>query len=178
MDVNRALTGNGLSGLGASVPDHGGTTGLPFPPAIVPEHAFTATQWGMLAFLLSEVAFFGTLITTYVTFMGQDTVGPTPREVLSLPLVLMTTACLLASSGTIHLAEGWLQQGRHGARFGPQQRTEQFHVLLLHCVIGRTVYKINVQPAVVVVVQQGDARTDRLQNELLPGSPHDALPLG
>jgi cytochrome c oxidase subunit 3/cytochrome o ubiquinol oxidase subunit 3 len=64
----------------------------------------TAAQWGMLAFLLSEVALFSTLIVTYLTFMGQDRVGPTPREALSLPLALATTICLLSSSVTIHLA--------------------------------------------------------------------------
>jgi cytochrome c oxidase subunit 3 len=92
--------------------DHGGTTGLPFPPAIAPEKTLNAAQWGMLAFLLSEVAFFGTLITAYLAYLGHDTAGPTPREALSLPLVLGTTFCLLASSGTIHLADGLLHKGR------------------------------------------------------------------
>ena len=64
----------------------------------------TAAQWGMLAFLLSEVAFFSTLIVTYLSFMGEDRVGPTPREALSLPLVIATTICLLSSSVTIHFA--------------------------------------------------------------------------
>jgi cytochrome c oxidase subunit III len=63
-----------------------------------------AAQWGMLAFLLSEVALFSTLIVTYVTFMGQDRIGPTPGEALSLPFALATTMCLLSSSVTIHLA--------------------------------------------------------------------------
>lgn len=96
----------------ASTADHGGTTGLPFPPAVSPEKTLDATQWGMLAFLLSEVAFFGTLITAYVAYIGQDTAGPRPGDVLSLPLVLVTTLCLLASSGTIHLADRRLHQGR------------------------------------------------------------------
>jgi cytochrome c oxidase subunit 3 len=64
----------------------------------------TAAQWGMLAFLLSEVALFSTLIVTYLTFMGQDRVGPTPAEALSLPLAIATTMCLLSSSVTVHLA--------------------------------------------------------------------------
>jgi cytochrome c oxidase subunit 3 len=92
--------------------DHGGTTGLPFPPAVAPEKTLDAVQWGMFAFLVSEAAFFGTLITAYVAYIGQDTAGPTPREVLSLPLVFVTTLCLLASSGTIHLADHRLRQGR------------------------------------------------------------------
>ena len=43
----------------------------------------------MVAFLVSEVAFFSTLIVVYLTFLGKDTVGPTPREALSLPLVIV-----------------------------------------------------------------------------------------
>lgn len=75
------------------------------PPPIVPYAGLDAASWGMLAFLVSEAAFFGTLVMTYLSFIGQQTVGPEPREVLSLPLVIGTTCCLLASSGTIHLAE-------------------------------------------------------------------------
>jgi cytochrome c oxidase subunit 3 len=93
---------------------HEGTTGLPFPPAVAPEHALNPAQWGMLAFLVSEVAFFGTLITAYVAYLGHDTAGPTPREALSLGLVIGTTVCLLVSSGTIHLADGRLHQDRLG----------------------------------------------------------------
>ena len=75
------------------------------------ERTLGAAQWGMIAFLVSEVAFFSTLITAYLTFLGQDKVGPTPREALSLGLVLVTTACLLASSATIHQAERLLRRG-------------------------------------------------------------------
>ena len=56
----------------------------------------------MLAFLLSEVAFFSTLIVAYITFLHADDSGPKPT-VLSLPLVIGTTLCLIASSVTIHL---------------------------------------------------------------------------
>jgi cytochrome c oxidase subunit III len=78
---------------------------VPPPPIIQPEHALTTRQWGMLGFLLSEVSIFSTLIVTYLFYLGKDTVGPTPAEALSLSLVLCTTACLLASSATIHKAE-------------------------------------------------------------------------
>jgi cytochrome c oxidase subunit III len=70
-----------------------------------------ARQWGMVAFLVSEAAFFSTLIVVYLTFLGRDTVGPTPRKALSLPLVIFTTICLLSSSGTIHRAEKYLEVG-------------------------------------------------------------------
>ena len=88
---------------------------LPVPPDISPERTLTATQWGMASFLLSEVAFFGTLIPTYVAFMGKDIVGPTPAEALSMPLVIVATICLLGSSAVIHLAERSLEHGRQQA---------------------------------------------------------------
>jgi len=81
------------------------------PPPVVPERTLSPGQWGMLSFLLSEVAIFGTLIVTYLFYRGKDVVGPTPAEALSLPLALCTTACLLASSVTIHLAERALEWG-------------------------------------------------------------------
>jgi len=69
-------------------------------------------QWGMLAFLLSEVAFFTTLIVVYISYLHRDRVGPTPAEALSLPLVIGTTICLLSSSVVIHLAGMALERGR------------------------------------------------------------------
>jgi cytochrome c oxidase subunit 3/cytochrome o ubiquinol oxidase subunit 3 len=69
----------------------------------------------MLSFLVSEVAIFGTLIVTYLFYLGKDVVGPTPAQALTLPLVLGTTACLLGSSGTIHQAERTLERGAQGS---------------------------------------------------------------
>jgi len=86
---------------------------LPIPPDALAEETLTAPEWGMASFLLSEVAFFSTLIVTYVTFLGKDLVGPTPREALSLPLVFGTTACLLSSSVVIHAAERALERNEH-----------------------------------------------------------------
>ena len=75
-----------------------------------------APEWGMISFLVSEVALFSTLIVVYLSYLGRDTVGPTPAEALSLPLVVCTTLCLLSSSVTIHLAERASRLGNH-ARF-------------------------------------------------------------
>ena len=58
----------------------------------------------MISFLVSEAAFFATLVVAYVTFLGKDKVGPTPSQALSLFLVVCTTLVLLSSSVTIHLA--------------------------------------------------------------------------
>jgi cytochrome c oxidase subunit III len=87
-------------------------TNLAVTPPISPERTLSPAQWGMVSFLLSEVAFFSTLIVTYVAFMGKDIVGPTPAEALSLPLVIVSTICLLSSSFVIHLAEKSLEHGQ------------------------------------------------------------------
>jgi cytochrome c oxidase subunit 3/cytochrome o ubiquinol oxidase subunit 3 len=85
---------------------------LPAPP-VIPQGApqLSAAQWGVLAFLLSEVALFSTLIVTYIALLGPDRVGPTPAEALKLPLVLCTTVLLLSSSVSIHLAQHALRRG-------------------------------------------------------------------
>ncbi|MBX9581149.1 MAG: heme-copper oxidase subunit III [Gemmataceae bacterium] len=69
---------------------------------------------GMVCFLVSEAAFFSTLIMAYVIFLRHGSAGPTPAEALSLPLVLGNTACLLLSSVTVHLAERSLRKGNVG----------------------------------------------------------------
>jgi cytochrome c oxidase subunit 3/cytochrome o ubiquinol oxidase subunit 3 len=89
--------------------------GISADPLTTHHSPLTAQQWGLLSFLVSEVALFSTLIVTYVFYLGKDTVGPTPAAALSLSLVLCTTACLLASSGTVHQAERTL---RHGNQAG------------------------------------------------------------
>lgn len=102
--------------LPGAVGAHGASlAGMPQPP-----HATDAgqrlgpAQWGMISFLVSEVSLFSTLIVVYLSFVGRDTVGPTPAEALSLPLVICTTLCLLSSSLTIHLAEKALRSGAQG----------------------------------------------------------------
>ncbi len=73
--------------------------------------SLTPGQWGMISFLASEVAFFSTLIVTYIVSVDASGPEPTPA-ILSLPLVMGTTTCLLLSSLTIHLAESRLRQGQ------------------------------------------------------------------
>jgi len=99
-----------IAGTGGSASAEGqGANSHPSPPPIPHEPTLTPAQWGMLSFLLSEVAFFGTLLVTYIAFIGQDTVGPFPADVLSLGLVIGTSICLLSSSVAIHLAEKALE---------------------------------------------------------------------
>ena len=82
--------------------------------AIPPELSLTSYEWGMLGFLVSEAAFFCTLIVVYLAFLGAVQSGPTPA-ILSLPLVIAMTACLLSSSVTVHLAERSLRFGARSA---------------------------------------------------------------
>jgi cytochrome c oxidase subunit 3/cytochrome o ubiquinol oxidase subunit 3 len=89
-------------------------TGLAPMPHATPPASLTAQQWGMISFLVSEVALFGTLIVTYIFYLGRDVVGPTPAQALSLSLVVCTTACLLASSATVHVADRILGRGNRG----------------------------------------------------------------
>ncbi len=73
----------------------------------------TPGQAGMLAFLFSEVAFFGTLLMAYVFFLRKTMAcSPAPSEVFYLPLVIGATVCLLSSSVTVHLAESALHGGK------------------------------------------------------------------
>jgi cytochrome c oxidase subunit III len=110
---------------------------FPTPPAIKPERTLSPGQWGVVSFLVSEVALFSTLIVTYVYYLGKDVVGPTPAEALTLPLVLFTTACLLGSSGTIHVAERTLERGQQGGFIGWWAATIGLGVVFL----GGTAYE-------------------------------------
>jgi cytochrome c oxidase subunit 3/cytochrome o ubiquinol oxidase subunit 3 len=89
------------------------------PPPIAPETRLTGPQWGMITFLISEVAFFSTLIVAYLAYIGKDTSGPKPAQVFeSLRLVIVNTFCLLASSGTVHVADGAIRAGRVSSFLG------------------------------------------------------------
>jgi cytochrome c oxidase subunit 3/cytochrome o ubiquinol oxidase subunit 3 len=57
---------------------------------------------GMACLIIAESAIFTIFIVAYIYYLGKDTSGPTPRQVLDLPI--FTTLCLLSSSLTVHLA--------------------------------------------------------------------------
>lgn len=78
------------------------------------EPVFHAGRCGMLAFLASEVAFFGTLIVAYVKYLGADNGELTPARLLHLPTALVNTALLVSSSVTIAWAASALVAGRRG----------------------------------------------------------------
>jgi cytochrome c oxidase subunit III len=87
---------------------------LPMPPVVRRERTLSTGQWGMVSFLVSEVALFSTLVVTYLYYLSRDVVGPTPAEALSLSLVVCTTTCLLASSATVHVAVRTLEKRNLG----------------------------------------------------------------
>ena len=118
---------------------------FPTPPPVAAEARPDGHKVGMIVFFVSEVAFFSTLLMAYIIYMGQSGVPPTPAEVLSLPLVIGTTICLLSSSLTIHLAEkalrasnrtgfalGWTLTIILGALFLAGTGKEWFDLITVH----------------------------------------------
>jgi len=67
---------------------------------------------GMTCLILAEAAIFIIFIVAYVYYTGKSLSGPTPREVLTLPI--FTTICLLSSSLTVHFAVAALHAGKRG----------------------------------------------------------------
>jgi cytochrome c oxidase subunit 3/cytochrome o ubiquinol oxidase subunit 3 len=64
---------------------------------------------GMYALIAAEAAIFTIFVVAYLFYIGKSLSGPSPSEVLSLPILY--TVCLLSSSLTIHLAGKSLQGG-------------------------------------------------------------------
>jgi cytochrome c oxidase subunit I len=65
----------------------------------------------MWAFLGSECLLFGTLIATYMAYKGRSVVGPTPHQILNIPLTTLSTFDLLMSSLLMVLALAAVQRG-------------------------------------------------------------------
>jgi cytochrome c oxidase subunit I len=65
----------------------------------------------MWAFLGSECLLFGTLIATYMAYRGRSVTGPTPHQILNIPLTTLSTFDLLMSSLLMVLALAAVQRG-------------------------------------------------------------------
>ena len=63
------------------------------------------------AFIGSECLLFGSLISTYLVYKGRSLVGPTPHEILNIPLTSGSTFVLLMSSLMMVLALAAVQRG-------------------------------------------------------------------
>ena len=68
---------------------------------------------GMICLIIAESAIFTIFIAAYVFYIGKSWSGPTPREVLRVPIV--GTICLLSSSLTMHWAIAALRRSQMGA---------------------------------------------------------------
>ena len=76
------------------------------------ESAF-ARHCGDGCLITAEASIFTIFVVAYLYYLGRDTVGPTPKEVLEIPY--FGTVCLLSSSGFIMLAERAIEHGRMAA---------------------------------------------------------------
>ena len=65
---------------------------------------------GMSALIAGESAIFTIFVVAYVFYLGKSITGPTPQEVLEVPIV--GTICLLSSSFTIWRAERAIEEER------------------------------------------------------------------
>jgi cytochrome c oxidase subunit III len=70
----------------------------------------------MAALIIAESAIFTIFVVAYLYYVGKSLTGPTPREVLEVPIFY--TICLLSSSLTIHFAGRSLERARRGAFLG------------------------------------------------------------
>jgi cytochrome c oxidase subunit I+III len=77
---------------------------------VLPDH----NKAGILAFLFSEVGFFGTLILAYLYFYAHPQAGPGPKE-LDVPRTLIFSVCLFASSFTFWRSEVALHKQHRGS---------------------------------------------------------------
>jgi len=80
---------------------------------VLPDHNKT----GILAFIFSEVGFFGTLILAYLYFYAHPQAGPGPKG-LDVPRTLIFSVCLFASSLTFWRSEAALTKQRRGSMLG------------------------------------------------------------
>jgi cytochrome c oxidase subunit 3 len=71
---------------------------------------------GMFCLIGAESAIFTIFVVAYVFYLGKSISGPTPRDVLELPI--FNTVCLLSSSLTIHFAISALRKGKIGVFTG------------------------------------------------------------
>jgi cytochrome c oxidase subunit III len=64
----------------------------------------------VIGFIVAETSLFAVFVVAYLFYIGKSLSGPSPREVLELPIV--GTICLLSSSISVALATRALAAGR------------------------------------------------------------------
>lgn len=65
---------------------------------------------GIACLIIAESAIFIIFVVAYIYYIGKSLSGPTPHDVLELPIV--STICLLSSSITVHFAVHSLGHGK------------------------------------------------------------------
>jgi cytochrome c oxidase subunit 3 len=73
-------------------------------------HLPSKRRVGMSALITGESAIFTIFVVAYVFYLGKSLTGPTPQQVLEVPVV--GTICLLSSSVTIWRAEIAIEEER------------------------------------------------------------------
>ncbi len=88
---------------------------MPFshPERTVEWHLPSKRRVGMTALIIGECAIFTIFVVAYVFYMGKSLTGPTPAQVLEVPI--LATICLLSSSLTIWRAEKAIEDDRKGS---------------------------------------------------------------
>ena len=85
------------------------------------EHVREEGEWrlpsrgvvAMASLITAEASIFTIFVVAYLYYLGRDVSGPTPKEVLEIPV--WGTICLLSSSGFIMLAEHAIEHARMAA---------------------------------------------------------------
>jgi cytochrome c oxidase subunit III len=67
----------------------------------------------MASLIIAESAIFTIFVVAYLFYLGKSVTGPTPREVLEIPIFF--TICLLSSSITVHFAGKALERNNRPA---------------------------------------------------------------
>jgi len=70
----------------------------------------------MACLIIAESAIFTIFVVAYLYYIGKSVSGPTPREVLEVPIFF--SICLISSSLTIHFAVRSLEHGKRSAFLG------------------------------------------------------------
>jgi cytochrome c oxidase subunit 3/cytochrome o ubiquinol oxidase subunit 3 len=82
------------------------------PGRTVEWHLPNKRRVGMTALIVGESAILTIFVVAYVFYMGKSLSGPTPAQVLEVPI--LATICLLSSSFTIWRAEKAIEDDRMG----------------------------------------------------------------
>src|SRR5215467_9386474 len=94
-----------MSAITTPLPNIHGTWRLPYKGTV-----------GMASLIIAESAIFTIFVVAYLYYIGKSLTGPTPREVLEIPIFY--SICLLSSSLTIHFAGKFLERDSRGAFLG------------------------------------------------------------